>query len=87
MLIEVEGKPSGDQRAEGSALFRATPDDARKILLDERGADWSSRQLAEKLARWQAMLEEMFVRRLGDAPVAVERLRPNLARPFGGDSA
>lgn len=52
-LIEVEAKPSGDSRAEAGALFRATPDDARKILLDERGAEWSSRQLAEKLARWR----------------------------------
>ncbi|MGQ0531939.1 MAG: 23S rRNA (pseudouridine(1915)-N(3))-methyltransferase RlmH [Caulobacteraceae bacterium] len=52
-LIEVEGKPPGDMRAEGAALFRATQDDARKILLDERGAEWTSRQLAEKLARWR----------------------------------
>lgn len=52
-IAEVEGKPSGDARAEASALFRATPDGARKILLDERGAEWSSRQLAEKLARWR----------------------------------
>lgn len=52
-LAEVEGKPAGDQRAEASALYRATPDDARKVLLDERGAEWTSRQLAEKLARWR----------------------------------
>lgn len=52
-LVEVEGKPTGDPRAEASALYRATPDDARKILLDERGAEWTSRQLAEKLARWR----------------------------------
>lgn len=52
-LIEVEGKPQGDMRAEAVALFRATPDDARKVLLDERGAEWASRQLAEKLARWR----------------------------------
>jgi 23S rRNA (pseudouridine1915-N3)-methyltransferase len=52
-LAEVEGKPGGDQRAEATALFRATPDDARKILLDERGAEWTSRQLAERLARWR----------------------------------
>jgi 23S rRNA (pseudouridine1915-N3)-methyltransferase len=52
-IAEVEGKPAGDQRAEAAALFRATPDDARKILLDERGAEWTSRQLAEKLARWR----------------------------------
>ncbi len=52
-LIEVEGKPSGEARAEAVALYRATPDGARKILLDERGAEWASRQLAEKLARWR----------------------------------
>ena len=52
-LIEVEAKPQGDARAQAGALFRATPDDARRILLDERGAEWSSRQLAEKLARWR----------------------------------
>ncbi|HVZ99696.1 MAG TPA: 23S rRNA (pseudouridine(1915)-N(3))-methyltransferase RlmH [Caulobacterales bacterium] len=52
-LVEVEGKPPGDQRAEAAALFKATPDDSRKILLDERGAEWTSRQLAEKLARWR----------------------------------
>ena len=52
-LIEVEAKPSGDPRAEAGALFRATPDNSRKILLDERGAEWASRQLAEKLARWR----------------------------------
>ena len=52
-LVEVEAKPSGDQRAEAGALFRATPDDSRKILLDERGAEWASRQMAEKLARWR----------------------------------
>ena len=52
-LIEVEGKPPGDARAEASALYRATPDGARKILLDERGAELASRQLAEKLARWR----------------------------------
>lgn len=52
-LVEVEGRPPGDPRAEANALYRATPDDARKILLDERGAEWTSRQLAEKLARWR----------------------------------
>ncbi|PZO54080.1 MAG: 23S rRNA (pseudouridine(1915)-N(3))-methyltransferase RlmH [Alphaproteobacteria bacterium] len=52
-LVEVEGKPPGDMRAEASALYRATPDETRKVLCDERGAEWTSRQLAEKLARWR----------------------------------
>ena len=37
-------------RAPG-ALYRATPNDARKILLDERGSEWASRQPPEKTAR------------------------------------
>jgi 23S rRNA (pseudouridine1915-N3)-methyltransferase len=52
-LVEVEGRPPGDPRGEAMALFKATPDGARKILLDERGAEWTSRQLADKLARWR----------------------------------
>jgi 23S rRNA (pseudouridine1915-N3)-methyltransferase len=52
-IAEVEGKPPGDARAEAAALYRATPDGARKVLLDERGTEWTSRQLAEKLARWR----------------------------------
>lgn len=52
-IVEVEAKPPGDPRAEANALLRATPDEGRKILLDERGAEWTSRQLAEKLARWR----------------------------------
>ncbi len=52
-LVEVEGKPVGQARTEAAALYRATPEEARKILLDEHGAEWSSRQLAEKLARWR----------------------------------
>lgn len=52
-LVEVEGRPSGDARAEAVALQRASPEGARKILLDERGAEWSSRQFADKLARWR----------------------------------
>jgi 23S rRNA (pseudouridine1915-N3)-methyltransferase len=52
-IVEVEGKPAGDMRAEAGALYRATPDGARKILLDERGAEWASRQLAQNLARWR----------------------------------
>ena len=52
-LIEVQGRPAGDSRAEAAALFKATPDGAKRILLDERGQEWTSRQLAEMLARWR----------------------------------
>ncbi|MGE3141750.1 MAG: 23S rRNA (pseudouridine(1915)-N(3))-methyltransferase RlmH [Hyphomonadaceae bacterium] len=52
-LIEVQGRPAGEPGAEAAALLKATPEGACRILLDERGAEWSSRQLAEKLARWR----------------------------------
>jgi 23S rRNA (pseudouridine1915-N3)-methyltransferase len=52
-LVEVEGRPAGDPRTEAAALYRATPGEARTVLLDERGAEWTSRQLAEKLAQWR----------------------------------
>lgn len=52
-LTEVEGRPAGDPRREAEAVLRATPDDGKRVLLDERGADLGSRKFAEKLARWR----------------------------------
>lgn len=52
-LIEVEARPPGDMRREAGVLLGATPETSRKILLDERGAEWASRQMAEKLVRWR----------------------------------
>lgn len=61
-VIEVEGRPLAEPRAEAQALFKATPDGATCILLDERGDNWSSRQVAEKLAlyRDQGLSELVF---------------------------
>lgn len=52
-LVEVESRPPGDPRKEAAALLKVTPDRSRTILLDERGENWSSRQLAEAIARWR----------------------------------
>ncbi|MFZ4120393.1 MAG: 23S rRNA (pseudouridine(1915)-N(3))-methyltransferase RlmH [Caulobacterales bacterium] len=52
-LIEVEAKGASEPRAEAVQVLKATPDDARTVLLDERGAEWASRQLAQKLADWR----------------------------------
>jgi 23S rRNA (pseudouridine1915-N3)-methyltransferase len=52
-LIEVEAKGPSEPRAEAVQVLKATPDDARTVLLDERGAEWASRQLAQKLADWR----------------------------------
>jgi 23S rRNA (pseudouridine1915-N3)-methyltransferase len=52
-LVEVESRPPGDSRKEAAALLKAAPERARTILLDERGENWSSRQLAEAIGRWR----------------------------------
>lgn len=52
-IVEVEAKAPSDPRKEAAALFKATPDKGRTILLDERGENWSSRQLAEAIGRWR----------------------------------
>jgi 23S rRNA (pseudouridine1915-N3)-methyltransferase len=52
-LLEVEAKPPSDPRKEAAALYKATPDGAIKILLDERGEDWGSRKLADKIGAWR----------------------------------
>lgn len=52
-IAEVESRPPGDMRKEAEALWKATPDGGRTVLLDERGQDLSSRQIAERLARWR----------------------------------
>ena len=41
------------QKAEGAALLAALPPKARVVLLDERGQDLSSRDLATKIEGWQ----------------------------------
>ena len=74
-LAEVEGKPQGDLRAEALALTRAAPEGARKILLDERGAEWTSRQLAEKLARWRDNGQPAAVFMIGGADGVSESLK------------
>lgn len=51
--IEVESKPPGDMRREAAALLAATPEKSKTVLLDERGENWTSRQLAEALAKWR----------------------------------
>ena len=51
-VAEIDARAAGT-RKEAEALLRATPEAAAKILLDERGQDLSSRQLAQRLAAWR----------------------------------
>lgn len=39
---------------EAIRLRQAIPKGARRVALDERGANWSTRQLAERLKQWSA---------------------------------
>jgi 23S rRNA (pseudouridine1915-N3)-methyltransferase len=56
-LIEVEEKrrlsgPELKQR-EAELILAALPPTARLVALDERGAAWTSRQFADRLAGWR----------------------------------
>jgi 23S rRNA (pseudouridine1915-N3)-methyltransferase len=52
-IVEIEARPLGDARKEAAAILRVTPENAVRVLLDERGGEFSSRQLAGKLAAWR----------------------------------
>ncbi|MBU6373901.1 MAG: 23S rRNA (pseudouridine(1915)-N(3))-methyltransferase RlmH [Alphaproteobacteria bacterium] len=52
-LAEVEAGTSGDAAREADLLLKAVPKGAVRVVLDERGAPWTSRAFAERLARWR----------------------------------
>ena len=52
-IVEAEAPRAGDKAREAELLLKATPEGARRILLDERGDQWASRTLATKLAHWR----------------------------------
>ncbi|MDD2326633.1 MAG: 23S rRNA (pseudouridine(1915)-N(3))-methyltransferase RlmH [Alphaproteobacteria bacterium] len=62
------------QKAENAALLEAVSAKARVILLDERGKDLSSRELATKLEQWQGQAQELvFI--IGGADGVTDELR------------
>lgn len=56
-LVEVEERrklPATELKArEAELILAAVPHGARLVALDEHGEAWSSRELAERLARWR----------------------------------
>ncbi len=56
-IIELEEKrrlpPAVLKLREAELILAARPDGARLVALDQRGAAWSSRDLAERLAFWR----------------------------------
>ena len=56
-IIELEEKralpPAQLKTREAEMILAALPHGARLVTLDEKGAAWSSRELAERLAGWR----------------------------------
>jgi len=56
-IIELDEKrklpPAQLQAREAELILAALPQDAHLVALDERGVQWSSRDLAERVAAWQ----------------------------------
>ena len=48
-LVEI---PTG-RRDEGARLLAHVPDDAHLVALDERGSQWTTRELAARLENWR----------------------------------
>jgi 23S rRNA (pseudouridine1915-N3)-methyltransferase len=57
VIIEVEEKrklpPAQLAAREAELILAALPQGARLVALDERGAQWSSRELADRLGAWR----------------------------------
>lgn len=51
--LQVRELTAPTQRAEAAALIEALPPRATVVLMDERGKDLSSRELAQKIKDWQ----------------------------------
>lgn len=74
-VIEVEARTPSDPRKEGVGVLKATPDDCVKVLLDERGAELSSRQLAQKLEAWRDQGRPCVTFWIGGADGAAQTLK------------
>ncbi|MDX9689378.1 MAG: 23S rRNA (pseudouridine(1915)-N(3))-methyltransferase RlmH [Proteobacteria bacterium] len=54
-------------KAEGQAILSALPSKACLVLMDERGKDLSSRELAQKIENWQGQGTQELVFAIGGA--------------------
>ena len=83
--IQVRELAAPTQKAEGAALIEAIPAKATVILLDERGKDMSSRDLALKMTDWQeqGVGELIFVIGGADGVTDEVRARANFVLGLG----
>lgn len=63
------------QKAEAELLLKAIPDKAHVVLLDERGKDIPSRELADKFGQWQTqgIADLAFI--IGGADGVIDKVR------------
>lgn len=59
--------PTSDKRTESAGLLRALPNDSFVILLDERGTQWSTQEVAQKIETLQNQGTQTVVFILGGA--------------------
>lgn len=63
------------QKAEGEALLHALPDKALVVLLDERGKDLSSPELARQIQAWQETGKQDLIFMIGGADGVTDEVR------------
>ncbi len=60
-ITEIEDKRGGGMAAEAELLARAIPDGAALVVLDERGAQLTSPEFAERLAGWRDQARDVAI--------------------------
>ncbi len=73
--VAVRELTAATQKAEGAALVAAIPVKAVVVLLDERGKDLSSRELADKMKAWQEQGGSDLVFIIGGADGLTDEVR------------
>src|SRR5690242_18787887 len=81
-LKRLKGLVTVKEVADDAALSKALLPKTRVILLDERGKDLTSRELAAKLAGWQENAEDLaFI--IGGADGVTDEIRKKAAFTLG----
>ncbi|MDD3371381.1 MAG: 23S rRNA (pseudouridine(1915)-N(3))-methyltransferase RlmH [Alphaproteobacteria bacterium] len=77
--------PAETQKAEAALLLKAIPPKSFVVLLDERGKDMQSRELAAKMAQWQEGASGDLVFLIGGADGVTDEIRAkaNFVLGFG----
>ena len=72
-------QPEEQRQREAETILKAVPAGARLVALDERGAAWSTAELASELAAWQSDARDVALV-IGGAEGLAESLRQSAAR-------